>query len=61
MEVRRTISMKEVTCNDCEWCGVIIAPLDERERMKKYCPPPYFFDHPDAKNCPNFRLKKKEW
>jgi len=52
--------MGEKTCNDCVHAGEIYAPLREEERMKKYCPPEYLFDHPHPEKCPNFRETEKE-
>lgn len=52
--------VESYTCNDCEYCGIIIAPYEEWLSMKKYCPSPYLFNHPNPQKCPNFKLKKSE-
>jgi len=50
-----------LTCRYCIHAGVIIAPLDESIPMKKYCPSPFLFNHPNPEKCPNFVLDKERW
>lgn len=58
-EVAEGEDQPKITCNDCTHCGEIVDTFPESEGgLKKHCPPEYFFDHPNAKDCSNF--KKKE-
>ena len=50
--------MKKVTCNDCRNAGVIVAPLDDNEPPKKYCPPEYMWNHPNPETFPNYVMKE---
>ena len=52
--------MSEVTCDDCEYCGVIVDDFPPEGRLQKHCPEEYFFNHPNVKDCPNMNTKNSD-
>jgi len=53
-QFERELAKQDWTCEDCIYCSVIIAPLNEAKPMKKYCPLGFLFDHPNPRKCPRF-------
>jgi len=55
--------MSDMTCRYCKHRGIIIDPdpINCERPLKKYCPPEYFFDHPNPTECKNFDFDEELW
>jgi len=48
------------SCKDCIHCGNIYFSVYDESDLRKACPEPYLFHHPEpAEKCPNFAVKEE--